>query len=179
MNEVCRQMRIRSSRPSRFRRQYVASLNTWMAEWILNGKPVAESDIAGYAGFVYLITDLDTGMRYVGRKYLTSKRKTKTGRRKTTESNWKDYYGSSASLAEEVKLRGPERFRREILSLHKTRGDCNAAELRVLWMLRAHERPDFYNRTIGTRYGAPEHVVQARVESDVLLDLEREACGLK
>ena len=42
-------------------------------------------------------------------------------RRVKKESDWKLYYGSSDELKEDVKLLGTHMFRREILSLHKSK----------------------------------------------------------
>ena len=49
------------------------------------------------------------------------------------ESDWKLYYGSSDELKEDVKLLGTHMFRREILSLHKSKGKTNFAETEALF----------------------------------------------
>ena len=69
--------------------------------WSYNGKEFTSEMIEEYVGFVYIITNLETNMKYVGKKLFTSKRtlpplKGKTRKRKVVkESDWMEYYGSS------------------------------------------------------------------------------------
>ena len=108
--------------------------------WIYKEHPVTDiSDLGeNLQGFVYKITDKATGKIYIGKKSLISNRKKKLtkkelleipvgkGRRpvfkrEITETDWKEYYGSSKTLLEEVKRRGKLEFEREILKLCKTK----------------------------------------------------------
>ncbi|QGT54566.1 hypothetical protein b3_0325 [Synechococcus phage B3] len=85
--------------------------------WTFNGKIFDEVD-KKYEGFVYLITNQENGMRYVGKKHFWERRKNpKTGRRQTKESDWRNYFGSCDDLKEDVKNLGKEKFKREILYL--------------------------------------------------------------
>ena len=98
--------------------------------WLYNGNEVGENDIDGYAAFVYRITNLHNGKQYIGKKIFKSVRrqkvKGKTRRKKVTkESDWRNYFGSNGRLLEDVEKLGPDRFRREILTLCKTRGTAN------------------------------------------------------
>ena len=69
-------------------------------------------------GFVYIITNLTNNKKYIGKKHFWSRQKDrKTGRRKTQESDWVNYFGSCDELKEDVKLLGPDKFLREILYL--------------------------------------------------------------
>jgi hypothetical protein len=71
-----------------------------------------------YEGFVYLITNLENGMKYIGKKHFWERRKNpKTGRRQTKESDWRNYFGSCDQLKEDVKKLGKDKFKREILYL--------------------------------------------------------------
>lgn len=115
--------------------------------WLYEGQPVDDVIVSGWAGFVYLITDLETGKKYIGRKYLTSKRKVK-GRRKTTESDWKSYFSSSDEIKLLVEQYGPQRFKREIVAFGKTRGEVNFLEIMLQFELRVLESNDWYNGTI-------------------------------
>ena len=85
--------------------------------WHFNGKEFDEVD-KKYEGFVYLITNLENGMKYIGKKHFWERRKNaKTGRRQTKESDWKNYFGSCDELKEDVKKLGKEKVKREILYL--------------------------------------------------------------
>ena len=67
--------------------------------WIYEGRPFTSDDIGDYYGFIYCITNISTGRKYIGRKYFVQKRKPKGGKRRvTSESDWKRYYGSSDDL---------------------------------------------------------------------------------
>jgi hypothetical protein len=127
--------------------------------WTYQGSAFTSDDINGFFGFVYRITNIQTGKRYIGRKYFVQKRRTGGSRRKrTSESNWKAYYGSSKELAEDRKLLGNQSFSREILSLHTTLGKVNFEETRQLFLNNVLTEsltdgtPAFYNMNILGRY---------------------------
>jgi len=85
--------------------------------WYFNGQEFNEVD-KKYEGFVYLITNLDNNMKYIGKKHFWERRKNpKTGRRQTKESDWRKYFGSCDQLKEDVKTLGNDKFKREILYL--------------------------------------------------------------
>ena len=103
--------------------------------WTYKGSTFSSDDIDDKFGFVYRITNLQTGKQYIGRKYFWSKRKPRGGKRRvTSESDWKKYYGSSDELKADRKLLGNESFKREILSLHTTGGRTNYAETKQLFL---------------------------------------------
>ena len=122
--------------------------------WYYNDKEIGEEDIEGYASFVYLITNLETGKRYLGKKIFKSvqrkKVKGKTRRKKVTkESDWKSYYGSNKLLLEDVERLGQDRFRREILKLCKTRGTASYYEAKFQMIHEVLENPDlWYNEWV-------------------------------
>ena len=127
--------------------------------WLYEGKPFTSNDIGDFFGFVYRITNLQSGRQYIGRKYFYQKRKPKGGKRRvTSESDWKRYYGSSAELKQDVKQFGKEIFRREIISLHKTIGRVNYEETRQLFLNNVLTEadtdgtPKYYNSNILGRY---------------------------
>ncbi len=126
--------------------------------WTYQGTTFSSDDINSFFGYVYCITNLQSGKKYIGRKYFTSSRKPRGGKRKvTTESDWKRYYGSSAELKQDVKELGRHSFKREILSLHSTKGQVNYEETRQLFInnvLTEHINgvPSYYNSNILGRY---------------------------
>ena len=75
--------------------------------WYYQGAAFTSNDIGDFFGFVYRITNLQTGKQYIGRKYFTQRRKPRGGKRRvTSESDWKKYYGSSEELKRDRKLLG-------------------------------------------------------------------------
>ena len=127
--------------------------------WMYEGRPFTSNDICDYYGFVYCITNTITGQKYIGRKYFVQKRKPKGGKRRvTSESNWKQYYGSSDELKRDIRDLGRESFRREILSLHPTVGRTNYEETRQLFLNEVLTKrltdgsPAYYNSNILGRY---------------------------
>jgi hypothetical protein len=82
-------------------------------------------------GFVYIITNLQTNKQYIGKKLFWHKKtKTLKGKKKRylAESDWKTYYGSSKELSEDIKLIGKELFKREIIHLCSSKGECSYKE---------------------------------------------------
>ena len=122
--------------------------------WTYKGTAFTSDDINDFFGFVYRITNIQTGRQYIGRKYFTSSRKPRGGKRKvTTESDWKCYYGSSKELKQDVKELGRSVFRREIISLHRTKGWVNYEETRQLFLNNVlSEDENYYNSNILGRY---------------------------
>ena len=127
--------------------------------WTYKGTTFTSDDIGDFFGYVYCITNLQSGKRYIGRKYFYSKRKPRGGKRRvTSESNWKKYYGSSEELEGDRRLLGNSAFKREIISLHKTLGKVNFEETRQLFMNNVLTEslddgtPAFYNSNILGRY---------------------------
>ena len=123
------------------------------------GSTFSSDDINSFFGFVYRITNLQTGQQYIGRKYFVQKRKPRGGgRRRTSESNWKTYYGSSKELNGDRKRLGSNSFAREILSTHSTLGRVNYEETKQLFLNNVLQEtledgsPKYYNSNILGRY---------------------------
>ena len=127
--------------------------------WIYKGGIFNSDDIGDNYGFVYRITNTTSSKSYIGRKYFVQKRKPKGGKRRvTSESNWKQYYGSSDELKRDIRDFGRENFRREILSLHTTLGRVNYEETKQLFLHNVLAEklddgsPAYYNSNILGRY---------------------------
>ena len=127
--------------------------------WHYKGTAFTSDDIGDFFGYVYRITNIQSGRQYIGRKYFYQKRKPKGGKRRiTSESDWKRYYGSSDELKQDVKQFGKDKFRREIISLHETLGKVNYEETKQLFLhnvlMEALDdgTPMYYNSNILGRY---------------------------
>ena len=102
--------------------------------WTYLDKTFESEDINDYYGFIYRITNTTNGHDYIGRKYFTTIKKRpplkgkKNKRRETVETDWKDYWGSSARLVEDMARLGKDKFTREIIHLCKSRGETNYME---------------------------------------------------
>lgn len=115
------------------------------------------------AGFVYLITNLANGKKYIGKKlskfskttYKTVTLKNGTKKKKKIkghiESDWRDYWGSSKELLKDIEALGHIHFRREILHICKTKAECSYIEAREQMDRRVLEDPKYYNNGIQLR----------------------------
>jgi hypothetical protein len=126
--------------------------------WSYEGKIVEEIP-EGYIGFVYIITNLQTGQKYIGKK-LSQFRKTRPPlkgkrlkRRSVVESDWRDYWGSSDRLNADVQALGEENFTREILYLCKSKAEMSYLEAREQFERRVLESDEYYNGIINVRVG--------------------------
>jgi len=124
--------------------------------WTYNGE-VYDTLPEDYYGFVYIITEKETQMKYVGKKFFYRTKtlpitKTRKRRKRTlVESDWKSYYGSSPHVRELIEDKGVETLTREILHLCKTRGDCAYYETKEQFDREVLLRDDYYNGIINCR----------------------------
>lgn len=122
--------------------------------WLHKGQAVSSEILDDYIGFVYLIVNMSSGKKYIGKKLLKFKRtkQIKGKKKKTTiESDWKNYYGSNKELKADVELLGAHNFRREILRLCKTKGECNYHEAKMQFSLDVLEDKGYYNEWISVK----------------------------
>lgn len=122
--------------------------------WIYKGEEFTSEMIEDWIGFVYIITDKSTDMKYVGKKLLVSKRKLpplkgKTRRRSVVkETDWKKYYGSSEQVQQLVEDKGADNFHREILTLCKSKGELGYLEAKYQFEHDVLLRDDYWNGII-------------------------------
>ena len=114
-------------------------------------------------GFVYLITNIISGRKYIGKKlakfskttYKTVKLKNGTKKKKKIrskiDSDWRDYYGSSPNLTKDIEQLGTENFSREILYYCKSKAECSYIEAREQFSRKVLESDDYYNGHIQVR----------------------------
>jgi len=125
--------------------------------WLYQDKEFTLTDGEGAIGFVYMITDLVNGMRYIGKKQLFNKKKLpplkgqKRKRTKITESDWQDYYGSNEKIKALVESEGRDRFKREILKLCRSTSEMTYWESKLQFEYDVLLRDDFYNDYIQCR----------------------------
>lgn len=130
--------------------------------WTYNKQVISElpDDVIG---FVYLITNLTTGRKYIGKK-LAKFSKTrykmhtqKNGKRvrkkikSRVDSDWKDYYGSSEALSADVVALGSYSFSREILRMCYSKSECSYYEAKEQFYNGVLETDDWYNGQISVR----------------------------
>ena len=133
--------------------------------WIYKDTTFTSNDIGDFFGFVYRITNLQSGKQYIGRKYFYQFRKPRGKSRKVkSESDWKKYYGSSDELNTDRKSIGNECFKREIISLHTTKGWVNYEETRQLFLNNVlSENENYYNSNILGRYMRKDYHHEQRI----------------
>jgi hypothetical protein len=114
-------------------------------------------------GFVYIITNLISGRKYIGKKlakfskttYKTVKLKNGTKKKKKIrgkiDSDWQTYYGSSPNLQADIDTLGKENFSREILFYCTSKAECSYVEAREQFTRKVLESNDYYNGHIQVR----------------------------
>jgi len=108
-------------------------------------------------GFVYLITNTTNNKKYIGKKHFWVRRKDpKTGRRKTKESNWKNYFGSCDELTKDVKEIGKENFTREILYLCPHKKSMSYYEMYEQFNRNVLMSDEYYNTNIEGKFFSSE-----------------------
>jgi len=127
-----------------------------------------EFNIEDYFGFVYIITNLETNKKYIGKKFFHHTKKLpplKGMKRKRTvvkESDWKTYYGSSNILKEELKQHGKDKFKREIIKLCTNKKELTYWETKLQFAYGVLEKPDeYYNDNILGKFFTRDLVPQS------------------
>tara|TARA_B000000557_G_scaffold259126_1_gene254549 strand:- start:520 stop:921 length:402 start_codon:yes stop_codon:yes gene_type:complete len=124
--------------------------------WLYENKPFEETP-EEYQGFVYEVTEIDTGKKYIGKKNFWKPKTlpvTKTRKRRVrtrTESDWREYFGSSNELQSLVESRGSDKFKREILILCKTKGEMSYHEAKLQFERDVLLSDEYFNEFIGCK----------------------------
>lgn len=119
--------------------------------WLHDGTEFTSEMIGDSYGFVYLITNEIDQKKYVGKKLFWSS-KTKTVKKKKkrfkVESDWADYYGSNKELQGDVERLGADNFKREILRLCRSKGECSYYEAKLQFEKDVLTSDEYYNSWI-------------------------------
>lgn len=127
-----------------------------MSNWFYKNEIFLSENIGDKIGFVYVITDLVENKKYIGKKKFKATKRLpplKGKKRKRTvvsESDWKEYFGSSEEVKALVENTPPERWRREILRLCKTTAEMSYYEMKYQVLNDALLKPEeYYNGFVG------------------------------
>jgi hypothetical protein len=125
-----------------------------LLNWTYQGRELTAEEISDYAGFVYIIENLETGRKYIGKKTLKfSRRKKVKGkmRRVVVESDFRRYFGSNDELNADVKALGEDRFTRTVLRFCKTKSEMTYCELHEQMSRHVLLDDSYYNTWILAR----------------------------
>lgn len=126
-----------------------------MSTWIFEGRDLQDEDLKGVYGFLYIITHLPSGRRYLGRKYLTAAATRQVNKKKIKyrkENDWREYYSSSPEIIEQIEREGTSGFKREVILLCATRAQCNYFETMLQHLLGVLHDPLWINSNISSKY---------------------------
>jgi hypothetical protein len=138
--------------------------------WIYKGKIITEiTDMPENTfGFIYEVTHLPTGKKYLGKKQLMSITNKALGKKELAlitdkrlskkkqvikESDWKTYYGSQTEIKQLIKDGNKEDFKREILCFVSTKKLLTYYETKYLFVNEVLEPGSIYfNDNVEGRY---------------------------
>jgi len=125
-----------------------------LGHWVLaEGVQLGESTF----GFIYEITNTVTNKKYIGKKHFWTRQKDKkTGRRKTQESDWKNYLSSCDLLKEDIKNLGEDKFLREILHICPHKKSMSYYETMEQFKRDVIFREDYYNTNVEGKFFSSE-----------------------
>jgi len=110
-------------------------------------------------GFIYLITNIVSNKKYIGKKQMVTTRKRpplKVKKRKRLDiidTDWRTYTSSSAELNEDLKKIGKENFKFEILKFYNSKSALAYFEAKEQFDREVLLKEDYYNGIINLRIG--------------------------
>lgn len=141
--------------------------------WLYEGKEITELEDfpENTFGFVYQITHLPTGKKYIGKKQLVYTQKKRIGKKERKrikeekklrgeraisptfkyvkkESDWKSYVGSNDEIKQLLEEGSISDFKREILEFAHNKKQLSYLETKKLFTESVLERDEFLNSNI-------------------------------
>lgn len=130
--------------------------------WIYNNKEINNIEDLGEPipfGFIYIVTHIPTGKKYLGKKQIYHSIKTKLGKKELAaipkaqgrpqkfkqvvkESDWKSYYGSNETIKQLIKEGKQNEFEREIVLLVYNKKMLSYFETKLQFVYEVLEHPD-------------------------------------
>jgi len=141
--------------------------------WLYNNQEFKETP-EEFQGFVYCITELNTGMMYIGKKFFWKPKvlpvnKTRKRRVRTrVESDWRNYYGSNKFLRQLIEANGKDNYKRDILRMCRSKGECSYYEAKLQFEYDVLLSSKYYNEFIGCKINA-SHLKNTSAEDDTLV----------
>lgn len=108
-------------------------------------------------GFIYIITNLQTNRKYIGKKQMVSKRTRpplkgkKRKRIEFVESDWRTYVSSSNEMVNDMQKIGKENFKFEILRFCDNKSQLAYYEAKEQFDKEVLIKEDYYNSMINLR----------------------------
>lgn len=127
-----------------------------------NTNIIIEEGIVPY-GFIYKITCVPTGKKYIGRKQCKNIIKSKplkgkkNKRHKIVETEWRSYTSSSRELNEDIVKYGKDSFNFEIIELCESKFALAYKEAKIQFEEEVLLRDDYYNGIINLRVSKPKN----------------------
>jgi len=141
--------------------------------WLYNGKEINNLEDFGENppfGFIYIVTHIPTGKKYIGKKQLYHSSKVKLGKKEllavpkiqgrpqkfkqvVKESDWQKYYGSNETIKQLIKEGKQEEFTREIIQLVYNKKMLSYFETKFQFINEVLEHPnEWFNDHIEGKY---------------------------
>jgi len=138
--------------------------------WLYKNEQIEElTDMPEHTfGFIYEVTHIESGRKYLGRKQLISVQKKALGKRELAEltdkrsskkktvikeTDWKTYYGSHPEIKQMIKDGKQLEFLREILMFVPTKKQLTYFEDKYLYMNAVIEPGSiYYNDNVSGRF---------------------------
>jgi len=132
--------------------------------WVYQEKLINNIEDLGESipfGFIYIITHIPTGKKYLGKKQIYYSTKTKLGKKEVAalpkglgrpqkfkqvvkESDWKNYYGSNEIIKQLIKEGRQNEFTREIIHLVYNKKMLSYLEIKYQFSYGVLENQDIW-----------------------------------